>query len=52
MSKYRTGLKLSESTKQKIANSLLGEKVFRFGRSHKQSTKDKMSKKLKADKML
>ena len=47
MSKYRTGLKLSESTKQKIANSLLGEKSFWFGRSHKQSTKDKMSKKAK-----
>jgi hypothetical protein len=45
-----TRLKISESTKQKIANSLLGEKSYWFGRTHKQSTIELMSKKAKGRK--
>ena len=41
------GKKLPEYVKEKIANSLKGEKSFWFGKKHKQTTKDKMSKKAK-----
>lgn len=47
MSLANKGKVLSEEIKQKIANSLKSENSFWFGKKHKQSTKDKMSKKAK-----
>lgn len=41
------GRKLPEYVKEKIANSLKGEKSFWYGKQHTQETKDKMSKKAK-----